>query len=358
MSRLRLVLGTALLILICAACGGTTDTANSDTNSTNNQSLSNQPLSNQPISATATPNTDVTAEATNPVAAEAASNASAEVVVVPTAAVPTGSSFTATGNEAYPPELPLNAQGVPLVARVNDVEITWPAFQRALSRRVAGTSAADYDVLAASELETLIEQVIIQQAAAELGISISDDDVTAEIEQQRSLANGQPLYDPTLYTEEEYREAQRAALLTGAVILAVTQSAEPVPQVRARHILVNTQDDAQAALDRLQNGEDFAALAAELSNDVTTRDAGGDLGWFIREDLVFTPELANAAFQMQPGQIAGPIPTQLGYHIIQVLEVGQREPGTGTEDPNLSAARFTAWLQAQFEQAAIERYLN
>lgn len=88
-------------------------------------------------------------------------------------------------------------------------------------------------------------------------------------------------------------------------------------QVHAQHILVATQEEAEAVLERLKAGEDFAALAAELSTDTATKDEGGDLGWFARGKM--DPAFAEAAFGADIGLYPVPVETQLGYHVINVL---------------------------------------
>jgi peptidyl-prolyl cis-trans isomerase C len=95
---------------------------------------------------------------------------------------------------------------------------------------------------------------------------------------------------------------------------------KPETEVHARHILVATDADAQAALKRLKAGEDFTKLAKELSKDPGSD--GGDLGWFTKDRMV--PEFADAAFKLEPGQTSDPVKSQFGWHIIQVLEKRQK----------------------------------
>ncbi|HEX4952628.1 MAG TPA: peptidyl-prolyl cis-trans isomerase [Thermoanaerobaculia bacterium] len=97
-------------------------------------------------------------------------------------------------------------------------------------------------------------------------------------------------------------------------------------QVRARHVLVKVDDqrtDAQAltaveaAKRRLAGGEDFAKVAAEVSEDPGSKDRGGDLGFFGRGRMV--PEFEQAAYGAEIGQVVGPVKTSFGYHLIEVL---------------------------------------
>ena len=120
-------------------------------------------------------------------------------------------------------------------------------------------------------------------------------------------------------------------LLTNIAKTATTPEAEkkvyddaakaqkPEPEIHARHILVPTEDEAKAALARVQKGEDFAKVADELSKDPGSQ--GGDLGWFTRDKMV--PEFAAAAFKLQPGQVSDPVKTEFGWHVIKIE--GKRE---------------------------------
>jgi peptidyl-prolyl cis-trans isomerase C len=91
-------------------------------------------------------------------------------------------------------------------------------------------------------------------------------------------------------------------------------------QVDARHILVKTQAEAQAIIDQLNKGADFATLATKESIDPGAKN-GGELGWFSQDEMV--PAFANAAFALQPGQYTKtPVQTQFGWHVI--LSEGKR----------------------------------
>jgi len=88
-------------------------------------------------------------------------------------------------------------------------------------------------------------------------------------------------------------------------------------EVRARHILVPTEDEAKAILAQLKGGADFATLAKEKSKDPGAAE-GGDLGYFTKEQMV--PEFAEVAFKLGKGQLSDPVKTQFGWHVIKVEE--------------------------------------
>lgn len=314
----------------------------------------------------------------SPTPTEAAVSTESVSVTTPT------ESSTAAGTGQAASSLPLDENGAPIVARVNGQPISATAFERALARSVQTSSAADPDALAETVLDNLIQQAIFEQAAAELGITVTEADIDADVAEMISLAGSAAGWDTwkstNLYTDEEYREAARIQILTFRVRDAViagrdaviagagstppaaatsstgTETAPTTRQVRARHILVSTETEAQDVLRRLEAGESFEVLASALSKDVTTKDRGGDLGFFIRENLT-TPELADAAFALQPNQIGPPVQTMLGYHVVQTLEFADA-PASPEDAALQDETRFTAWLQARRDAAEVERYLN
>jgi peptidyl-prolyl cis-trans isomerase C len=95
---------------------------------------------------------------------------------------------------------------------------------------------------------------------------------------------------------------------------AAAKEQKPQTEIHARHILVDTQAEAEAALKRIKAGEDFAKVAKEVSKDAA--DEGGDLGWFTKDRMI--PEFADAAFKLNPGDVSDPVKTQFGWHIIKV----------------------------------------
>ena len=99
------------------------------------------------------------------------------------------------------------------------------------------------------------------------------------------------------------------------------KSMTPQEEVHARHILVETEDEAKAIAEQIKGGADFAKLAKEKSKDPGAAQ-GGDLGYFGKEQMV--PEFAEVAFKMYPGQVSNPVKTQFGWHIIKVEDKRQR----------------------------------
>jgi parvulin-like peptidyl-prolyl isomerase len=126
-------------------------------------------------------------------------------------------------------------------------------------------------------------------------------------------------------TEEEQVHYRYTSVSTSeeAIDRIATLQAGVEEQVHARHILVATQEEAESVFARLGAGEDFIALAAELSTDESNKDLGGDLGWFGRGRMVEPFE--QAAFTGDIGLYPLPVETQFGFHVIDILAREDRE---------------------------------
>jgi parvulin-like peptidyl-prolyl isomerase len=122
-------------------------------------------------------------------------------------------------------------------------------------------------------------------------------------------------------------------------------------QVRARHILAEEEDTALEVLDFLAEGEAWEDLAAEYSQDESNKDAGGELGWFGPGQMVEVFE--QAAFGAEVGEIVGPVETSFGWHIIEILDRGERELTDGYYRQAVAQA-LSDWLTNRREEAEIE----
>jgi peptidyl-prolyl cis-trans isomerase C len=103
-----------------------------------------------------------------------------------------------------------------------------------------------------------------------------------------------------------------------------------------RHILVKTEPEALTAIKRIKGGEEFAKVAAELSDDPGSKDNGGELG--CQPLSGYVPEFANAGAELKVGELSAPVQSQFGFHVMQVTK--RDEPKWGPE------------VEAQSKQAA------
>jgi peptidyl-prolyl cis-trans isomerase C len=93
-------------------------------------------------------------------------------------------------------------------------------------------------------------------------------------------------------------------------------------EVRARHILVDSKDRAREVYEKLAHGSDFGQLAKQYSKDPGSKDQGGELGFFVRGQMV--PQFEEVAFRLKKGEISEPVESQFGWHIVRVDDRRQR----------------------------------
>lgn len=121
-------------------------------------------------------------------------------------------------------------------------------------------------------------------------------------------------------TRKQIEEIFRADLLRTKLLEDLTKDMLPQEeQVWVRHILVDTEELALEVREKLNNGGDWAALAAEYSTDTSNKDNGGDLGWIGINDS-YIEEFKDGAFQLtESGEISDPVETSFGWHLIQLV---------------------------------------
>lgn len=292
-----------------------------------------------------------------------ATSSSQEVVASATPTEEPAGSSTTTSQTEPPPNV---------VAEVNGQAIPLSEFQRQLTDArtyLLSEGLVDPDTeegkatlqtLRSQVLDQLIDQVLIEQAARDRGLTVTDEELESSITKLKEDLGSDEAFAESLaansLTEEEFRKLQRQQLLSRKVMDAITtELPDEAEQVHARHILVETREEAEEVVEQLENGADFADLAAQYSIDETTNDNGGDLGFFPRG--VVLPEFEEAAFNLEVGGRSGVVETPFGYHIIEVLERETR-PIPDEIKGGLRQQTITNWLEAQRAQADVKIYLD
>lgn len=204
--------------------------------------------------------------------------------------------------------LPVVAQDDPLVAKVNGEEIRRSevtAFTRSLGQQVQGIPPGQLDQIVINEL---INQKLYLAEAEKAGLR-DDPEIQDRIEANVEAV----LRDAWLFGEAERRMSDERLQEAYDRVVASSPSGE---EIRARHILVETEEEAAALIDQLDDGADFAELARAESTG-PTGPQGGDLGYFTKGTMV--PAFAEAAFSLAPGSYSeAPVQTQFGWHVIKV----------------------------------------
>ncbi len=238
-----------------------------------------------------------------------------------------GTSNTPTPNlPTFTPEPP-TATPPPAAAIVNGETITLAEFEAELARFQAaqtavGGTVSDEDARRIV-LEDMVAQVLLSQAAREAGFHLTESDLQSRIEALASQLGGMEALNQWLsangYDHASFRIALKrsieAAWMRDKIIADVPAVME---QIHLRQILTYNEADAQAALARLNSGEDFDELAALY--DPVTR---GELGWVPRGYLLDL-RADEAVFALQAGEYTDVIATEAGFHIFKAVERGER----------------------------------
>ena len=280
---------------------------------------------------------------------------------------------TATGTQApirTSPPAPSDTPAptpVPLAASVNGEGITLEEFEQEISRFELAQASLGIDPAAlgnyrATVLETLIQQKVMELAALQAGLSLSEEELQAQVDQIFQSTGGEQAFtvwlEANLYTTLQFRVALKSQILASRITEQIAGLAPTTAEhIHARHILVATESEALDLLAQIQQGADLAILALTYSLDLSTRAAGGDLGWFPR-GLLTAPEAEEAAFGLQPDEISGVIRSSMGFHIIQSLG---RDPDRELSPEALQLYRtrtVEAWLAEQMAAAQIERMIT
>ena len=215
-------------------------------------------------------------------------------------------------------------------------------------------------------------QIELVSAAAEdeFGVEVTDDEVDDLVAEAAEEAGGIEALEVQLASAGQsldvFRRGQRITTLvsriTDALLAAEPLSDEEVreayesradsfEQASVSHILVPTEAEAEAALERIRGGEDFADVASEVSEDPGSAEAGGSLGLAPRGTYV--PEFEAAIWDgpAEVGELVGPFETQFGWHVLRVDEYVVTPPEEALDEVRAdleqerSEGVFNAWFQ-------------
>jgi peptidyl-prolyl cis-trans isomerase C len=246
--------------------------------------------------------------------------------------------------------LPLRAEDAnPVLAKVNGAEIRQSDV--ALAEEELGPSLAQMDPSTKKEnvLAFLIDMKIVAKAAEDKKIEDRPD-----FKARLTFTKNRLLMDNLLAAEGKAATTDEAMK---KVYEEAAKQIEGEQEVHARHILVESEDEAKAIQAELKKGADFAELAKKKSKDPGAAD-GGDLGFFTKDQMV--PEFSTVAFALEPGKISDPVKSQFGWHIIKVEEKRNRKapdfaqvrPQIETYVTRKAQAEYVAKLR---EAAKVER---
>jgi len=240
----------------------------------------------------------------------------------------------------------------PVIARVNGVDIKQSDLALAEEDVGADMQAASPEAKREHLISYLADIIMVTQAADKKNLA-DDPDFKRRLAFLRSkLLMGYELQQEakTALTDEALKQTYDEAV----------KSMSGQEEVRARHILVEGEDEAKAIIEQLKGGADFAKLAKEKSKDPGAAE-GGDLGYFTKDQMV--PEFADVAFKMYPGQLSNPVKTQFGWHVIKVEDKRIKQPPEFEKVKDQIEAYLARKAQSDFiaklrQSAKVERFDN
>lgn len=214
------------------------------------------------------------------------------------------------------PAAGVSAQSDPVVAKVNGAEVKQSDLNAA-EEELAGqlppmTADAKRDYL----VTYVADMMLVAKAAEDRKLG-----ETEEFKRKLASARSKLLMEALLQAEAKAAVTDEA--MRKVYDEAIKQMADE-EEISARHILVETEDEAKKILADLKKGADFVVLAKEKSKDPGSKENGGDLGFFSKEQMV--PEFAEAAFKLDKGQLSDPVKTQFGWHVIRVDDKRKKQP--------------------------------
>lgn len=236
----------------------------------------------------------------------------------------------------------------------------------------------------AQVLDMLVADKIMQSEVKKQNIVVSDEDIDTELNNMKESYGSEEIFNTELekygLTIEDVKKNIKSNLQIESLLepyVEITDeemkayfeqnksSLDQEEQVKASHILVDTEELAKEIKSKLDAGEDFSELAKEHSTDKSNSELGGGLGYFSREKMV--TEFSDAAFALQIDEISSPVKTSFGYHIIKLEDKVDAKTATFEEFKDeikkqifqtKSYDAYMKWYAEKLEEYEIVNNLN
>ncbi|WP_147533112.1 peptidylprolyl isomerase [Bacillus marasmi] len=208
------------------------------------------------------------------------------------------------------------------------------------SETIVKTDAGDitkdelYEAMKDQYGEAVLQELLYTKVLSK-NYKVSDDELdkkVKDIKDQAGASFDMLLAQNGLKDEKELKELLKPQLLIEKAGLKEVKASEKEmkeyyenlkPEIKARHILVDSEDKAKEVKAKLDGGAKFEDLAKEYSTDPGSKDNGGDLGWFGTGAMV--PEFETAAYALKKDEISAPVKSEHGWHVIQLTDKKEKK---------------------------------
>lgn len=212
-----------------------------------------------------------------------------------------------------------NKSDSPVLATINKNTITQADFLKELSR-VPEWARGQFEGQEGKDkfLDEIIKRELIYQNAMSMKLD-NDEEYIAKVEEFKKM---------TLISLIMKKEVEEKSVISDDEVTTFFKKNEDKfrigTEIKASHILVETEEEAKALIDKINNGEKLAKLAKTHSKDKGSAEKGGDLGYFGRGKMV--PEFERAVLSLKVGELSKPVKTRFGFHVIKLTDIKEGDP--------------------------------
>lgn len=280
-----------------------------------------------------------------------------------------------------------------LVATVNGENITKTEFDKTFNQfklqyeQQYGPEVWENDVEGRKFIDVAKEKILEVEIAlrlegkkaAELGLTVTDEELKAELEKAKTYFGDEAKFNEFLTSQQMTLESlndtmkkqmistklqekinENTAITDQEVEAYYNDNKEQFKQAKASHILVKTKEEADAVKKRILAGEDFATVAKAVSTDPSAQQNGGDLSYFYYGDMV--EPFSAAAFALKVGDVSEPVKSDYGFHIIKTVDfrIAPLEETKDSIQTNLLTSKqnevYTKMMDELTKAATIKKY--
>jgi parvulin-like peptidyl-prolyl isomerase len=195
------------------------------------------------------------------------------------------------------------------IGQITELQATLGGPRDQIIQQQIDSLSQRFNNLASEAADSLVDSAVLAARAEDYGISVSDDELDAGVAERVTLPE----------------RVHASLILVEALPDDADPTDEPTDEQRAE-----AESAAQDARDRVEGGEDFATVATDVSDDFTA-SLGGDLGWFEDGDAAYD-EYFDALKDAEPGDIVGPVETERGSAVLQLVDRREATTEGGLRD--------------------------